>query len=354
MSKSTTLQWNKNDTTGPDVLQALTKLTHQPQGQSLPATATVLTLLLFVKGDQAIETWAKFAQKVSNIHPARILLINPIDSPETNACLDASITLTIQNREGVSSPILFSEFIQLTLKGGLRNHWIDLIQPFIKSDLPSYLWWIEPPPDSDFRWDLLASAVDHLIIDSSVYSIVDWGNSLVNARHCALKVSDINWMRNNTLRYQWADVAEVPEGLQLFRHPQNIQITASPEWYSSIYLNLGWLSHQLQWLITPLTTHALQIVHPADLSLVIERAHSGVVAEWNLSNDHNRLVTTMDQQRIVSKLYRDEHLVREWCNTQPKFERQSEIRALLNGEDYDYLYDETLKQLFGNVEDESQ
>ena len=136
--ESQTLHWDHPNIKGPELLELLRTQIPQSLGGVVPVTATVLTLGLYVKGIPTTD-WTELAGRIAKVHPARVLIINPItaDVDDTFPHVDAQLSAMITYRRPNEPPTLFSECVEMDLKGGLSNHWIDLVQSLIKSDLPA-------------------------------------------------------------------------------------------------------------------------------------------------------------------------------------------------------------------------
>lgn len=241
------IHWQKNNLTGPSFLETLPTIIPQQLHGVNPLRATVLTLGLYVKGINPRQ-WHDLSADIARSHPARVLVIDPDPGEADGATLDAEVHAAVRRpvTEG-QTPLLYSECVEMHLKGPLASYWIDWVQPLVHAELPSYLWWIPAPPGKDFRWDLLATSFDHLIIDTKRCGVDAWLPNLVPAMTEGLLVDDLLWLRLAPWRELVASLADDADMLRLLRSPSQIQVACPRETKPAIESILMWLAHLLEW-----------------------------------------------------------------------------------------------------------
>lgn len=237
-----TITWEAHGINGPALLRELPSIVPRQLGDVTPIIATVLTLGIYVKNVDH-QDWTGLAESVAKRHPARIVIIAP-DHHLADGLLDITYTAVIRDAQASQAPVLFSECLELTLHEPLATYWIDVVQPLIKADLPSYLWWLGAYPQGHFRWDLLGTGFNHLIIDSHDSGTFPWLPSIYAARRAGMRVDDLEWVRLHPWRLLWAMAADDPRALDVLVHPELI---ACADTASRCQLMLGWLASRANW-----------------------------------------------------------------------------------------------------------
>lgn len=234
---------------GSDLLPLYKQFIRNATGGPHPVSATVLTLALYVDHHPS-DVWNRLAEQLAESHPSRVLVIRPSASAEGAPRLDVKIGAAIAPRSHQWARV-YSEFLELTIKGALRTHWIDFVQPLILSDLPAYLWWLAKPPDKSFRWDLLAGAFSHFILDSGQSPLREWSQSLWRAMDGGLAVDDLEWFRLSGWRVALADLGDHPQWQETLFNPTSLHLHWPRAQLGNAFLLLGWLAERLQWISLP-------------------------------------------------------------------------------------------------------
>lgn len=342
MGEYYTIHWSQTHIQGHELLRALPSVVAQSLEGRTPVRATVLTLGLYVKGGRS-QDWAALAGQIARVHPARILVINATEIMDCEPLLDAEISAVLNGKNQAETPVLFSECIQMNLQGSLNHHWIDLVQPLINSDLPAYLWWLhERPPQPDFRWDLLKTGFTHFVMDSRGTGLETWFPAIARARSHKVHVADLNWHRLEVWRSQWADVADTPEGLALFRHPEHIVIETPQASAGEWELLMGWLAHQLEW------TYRHHPESPSantaeGLPIAIE-VRPGPHLKVTLCANNLCLFTVQDGSRTESEMRAGADVINAWSAPEPPVDTCNDFIRMLN-RGYDRLYEQAMDVL---------
>src|SRR5262249_21145150 len=116
----------------------------------------------------------------------------------------------------VISDIMRHHFEQVTvlLSGAATQSAPTIIQPLLKPDLPTYLWWVSDLPSTCEIFQRLITISNRVIVDSTTFSLPEerirtLSSVLQASPNCAL--SDFNWSRIAPWRElvaQFFDVAE--------------------------------------------------------------------------------------------------------------------------------------------------
>ncbi|MHB1611484.1 MAG: glucose-6-phosphate dehydrogenase assembly protein OpcA [Sulfobacillus sp.] len=337
-----TISWSADNLDGPSLLKAMSVVVPEALGGTKPVVATVLTLGLYVKGASS-PNWALMAQELGKNHPCRILVINPA-SPSGAARVDVTISATIAERPGAETPILFSECIEMNLKGSLSNHWIDFLQPLVRSGLPAYLWWLGRPPDPDFRWDLLsASGFTHLVLNTADHDWREWLPSLKNAIAHQMRVDDLSWQRFRDLRHHWAQLADTPEILKILVHVQSIEISLLDPACADWVWWLAWLASRFGWSLV-FNAEQIPVELETDLGPVPIHLRSGPATTFEATWKEFRVSTTITSTELHSSVYQGHTRVSNVSEHRVSSTVQEDLQHLLN-RGHDMLFSSALIRL---------
>jgi len=243
-----TIHWERQGISGPELRRVLPTIVPSALKEEVALTETVMTLILYIDADDPRD-WSHIAEQIAASHPARVLILRPA-STDGPSQLDARVLATIEDLPGSTTKhrVVFSECLDMTLHGPVATYWIDWIQPLIRSDLPSYLWWLKDPPAARFRWDLLASGIGYLVIDSDSTQLDKWAQALRNFSPASpMKIYDLAWVRTTAWRRVLAEAADHGPVLDLMATPDTVHFESPPEQQSRMQYLWFWLSHQLRW-----------------------------------------------------------------------------------------------------------
>lgn len=345
--ESQTLHWDHPNIKGPELLELLRTSVPQSLGGVIPVTATVLTLGLYVKGIPTTD-WIGFAGKIARVHPARVLIINPIsaDGDDTSTQVDAQLSATITYRRPNDPPILFSECVQMNLKGGLANHWIDLVQSLIKSDLPAYLLWLGVPPLPGFRWDLLSTGFTHLVIDTEQTGLGPWKTAILTGKPLGMVVDDLYWQRLGLWRAHWANLTDYPEGLRTLTHPDKIVIEWPVSKSTGWRLLVGWLMDRLHWQVADVEPTYMTITTEHGQIIPIE-IHNADDPSFSFYHGPYILSSQEVEDELQSKLHQGSEVLYEMVDPCNIADPVTDVVKLLN-RGHDQLFDQALTALILN------
>lgn len=297
-----------------------------------PVSATVLTLGLYVKGLSA-QDWVDLAVQISERHPARLIVIDP-NSSSTVPQLTIHYHATAH---GQAPPVLRSECVDLRLDGALASHWIDVIQPLIRSDLPSYLWWRASAPHEPFRWDLLRTEFSHIIVDTQ-QSWAPWSKGFIEARSEGLAMDDMEWYRLAPWRNLLASVADSQEGLWLLHNLSAMTFEGPNE--SFFVLFTGWLASQLEW--TWQRVRSDQIVLRAPTTTIFVSWKPSSETHWQLDTENSHLtMSSMDSVVVAEWHDHDSKRIDRWAEPARLLDPLEPLYEILK-QGHDPLFDECL------------
>ncbi len=143
-------------------------------------------------------------------HPARTIFLIP--ERGKRPAVEATATLKDFQVDGLSQAV-FSEVIEVRLRGSAIEHPASVVLPLLISDLPAFCRWRGTP-----RWgsQALADVVrvcDRLVVDSAEWSPLEAGLAELAHRFDDVAVSDIAFARSASWRARlaelWPGIAEV-------------------------------------------------------------------------------------------------------------------------------------------------
>lgn len=330
-----TVHWTAQKLRGPDLLRKLPAIVPEQLDGRAPITTKVMTLGIFAEGGHPFN-WHAAAVQIAESHPARILVLHPAPDTESADYLDVEVHAEIEDERGPGmAPLLFSECIAMTLYGHLATYWIDWVQPLIRSDLPSFLWWTTGPPDERFRWDLLRTSFDSLIIDSGVHSLSIWLPAISQAMSHQIGLLDLDWTRGSAFRQLLADAFDHAGAREILLKPDRIQITSPAPDVWPLPASWLWLSWKLNW--------GLGLPPFAESGIPVEHTQ-GPDTTWEIFHKSESLVLTEETDMWSLRLVRANRVVHDW--TLPRWHSglAGEVGRLLT-DGLDHLYMETLQHM---------
>ena len=342
MANSQIISWSAEDLNGPSLLHALGSVIPDALDGAKPIVSTVLTLGLYVKGVSSPK-WVSLAQELAKQHPSRILVINPT-SADRQPRLDVAISATVAQRGHGETPTLFSECVELNLKGGLATHWIDFLQPLVRPGLPAYLWWLVTPPGADFRWDLLStSGFTHLVMDSKTGNWQQWLPSLRQAVAYHMHVDDLEWQRLRDLRHHWAQLADAPEILKTLLNMESVEVTAPDLRWSQWIWWVAWIASRLGWNLV-LNADRTPIAIETDLGPVPIMVAENSETTLTIASDDMRVTTHISQPILKSVAYQGNTTILTLDEHRITTSVQEDMHNILN-RGHDVLFSQALQCL---------
>jgi glucose-6-phosphate dehydrogenase assembly protein OpcA len=134
---------------------------------------------------------------------------------------------------------------------GALQRGLDLVQPLIGDDLPSWVWWnssLDEPPE---MLDALAPIPRRLVIDSSLGNPRRCLDILAKRIAAGQAVNDLNWLRLRSWRESLAMVFDPPARRDALNHIVQIDIDVEGDHPVKGLLLAAWIADRLGWhLIT--------------------------------------------------------------------------------------------------------
>jgi Glucose-6-phosphate dehydrogenase subunit N-terminal domain len=196
--ESVAYDWHGDDVTVGEIERELARLRSERGGDgNTPQQRTsVMTHVAWVPPDwldQAERTLAGLAER----HPSRTVLLVPRPDEEDGVDADLSVRCF-----PVSDQSVCGEVIELHLRGELTSAPASLVLPLAISDLPVFLRWRGEPDFGASQWRQLVNVADRVIVDSSEWSELAYGELALSFGETAL--SDIAWARTAPWRLELA------------------------------------------------------------------------------------------------------------------------------------------------------
>ncbi len=182
-------------------------------GQNTGVRTSVLNLVICATDIESAERASSLLRALASTHLARV---GVIIQDETSSAGSVSAWVTLRCFS-VISDIMRHCFEQVTLiSTGAASRSIDhILQPLLKPDLPTYLWWLgDPPTGSATSFKKLAELSNRVIVDSTSFyhpeqDIHTLASLCQEMSECA--VSDLNWSRITSWRQLIAQFFDVLE-----------------------------------------------------------------------------------------------------------------------------------------------
>ncbi len=183
-------------------------------GANLQVRTSVLNLVICAPDIETAQRTSKILRELSSTHLARVTILILDSSEEAPSSLQAWVTLRCFS---MISDLMRHCFEQTTIlaSGSAVRAVANIIQPFLKPDLPVYVWWLGDPPGRDDPTFIgLVDISSRMIVDSTGFfnpeqDIVTLSTLIDTSPECAL--SDLNWGRITPWRQLISQFFDVPE-----------------------------------------------------------------------------------------------------------------------------------------------
>lgn len=244
--------------------------------QNINVRTSVLNLVICAPDTESAQQASAIIRNLSSTHIARVILLILDTTPTIPGSVATWVTLR-------SFPILSDtmrhSFEQVTLvaTGSAVRAVGNILQPLLKPDLPTYVWWLNDLPDDKAIFLSLTELSSRIIVDSSSFfapeqSISALSSVIEEAPNCAL--SDLNWGRITPWRQlvaQFFDVAEykpylagvdsieIEHAAAPFALPtrtESGEVSPNP---ARALLFAAWLKTSLGWKLSPNAEHSIHI-----------------------------------------------------------------------------------------------
>lgn len=237
-------------------------------GQNSGVRTSVLNLVICAPDIESAERASKLLRALASTHLARVAVII-LDETIPSTSVSTWITLRCFS---MLSDMMRHCFEQITLitTGAASRSIARILQPLIKPELPTYLWWLgDPPADSATSFKGLVETSNRVIVDSTSFfhpeqDILTLAALCQEMPDCA--ISDMNWGRITPWRQLIAQFFDVLDYRQYLSGVTSIEIEhaaaplaapirseegdVSPN-PSCALLLAAWLKGSLNWSINP-------------------------------------------------------------------------------------------------------
>jgi len=236
-------------------------------GQNTNVRTSVLNLIICAPDIESAKRASALLRDLSSTHLARVTVLILDMSNTTPAAIYSWITLRCFS---VFSDLMRHCFEQTTIlaTGSAVRSIANIIQPLLKPDLPSYLWWVGDPPSDDTVFNNLVELSSRVIVDSTSFFNPEQDLhtlALIRQRTPESALSDLNWGRITPWRQLIVQFFDIQEYRPFLDGVTSIEIehavapfavqTRSEEGDVSpnpacALLLAGWLKARLGWTIS--------------------------------------------------------------------------------------------------------
>lgn len=240
-------------------------------GQNSGVRTSVLNLVICAPDIESAERASKLLRALASTHLARVAVVI-LDETISAAAVSTWITLRCFS---VISDLMRHCFEQITLvtTGAASRSIARILQPLLKPELPTYLWWLgDPPTEGTTSFKGLVEISDRVIVDSTSFfhpeqDIFTLAELCQEMPDCA--ISDMNWGRITPWRQLIAQFFDAQDYRQYLSGVTSIEIEhaaaplampirsaegdVSPN-PSCALLLAAWLKRSLNWSINARAT----------------------------------------------------------------------------------------------------
>ncbi len=181
-------------------------------GQNTNVRTSVLNLVICAPDIDSAKRASALLRDLSSTHLARVAVLILDNSNTAPSAIFSWVTLRCFS---VLSDLMRHCFEQTTIlaTGSAVRSIANIIQPLLKPDLPSYLWWVGDPPSDDTVFSNLIELSSRVIVDSTSFFNPEQDiHTLALIRQatpeCAL--SDLNWGRITPWRQLIVQFFDIP------------------------------------------------------------------------------------------------------------------------------------------------
>lgn len=217
---------------------------------------SVLTLFVYATDQARAEHARTVIEELAGEHPSRVVLITAQSPGSGNGTPGAAVS--IQCKLGVAERYApCYEQIVITLASDGLDLLPSVLIPLSLPDLPTFLWWVGPPPVHDRRFARIARAVDRVILDSLDFARP--ASDLIAVRRLRNQLepvdtvlSDLNWARIAPWQEMTARTFDLPHCRWALDALTEVWVVSGryeqrPPHPVQALLFLGWMGSRLGW-----------------------------------------------------------------------------------------------------------
>jgi glucose-6-phosphate dehydrogenase assembly protein OpcA len=238
--------------------QLWTQAGHRPESgrHQPPIRSSVMNLVVYVpRAEDAVLVTDAIAA-LTERHPSRTICV-VADPNAPTASLDASVTTRCS---AADSGRLCWEQIQITAHGATAAHVPGVVIPLVRSDLPTYLWWMGDAPCEAELFRRMVDLCDRLIVDSGVFARPIEGLAQLAAHQQRAAgdrgLGDVHWVRLTPWRNLAAQFFDGEELRPYASCIDGVRLSYTPDEHThgglgQALLLAGWLASCLGWAPCP-------------------------------------------------------------------------------------------------------
>jgi glucose-6-phosphate dehydrogenase assembly protein OpcA len=211
-------------------------------------------------------------------HPLRVITLR-LHGARGRTRIDAQVSCHVHARRGRLG--VQHDHAQLEVSGEAVGHLRQLVEPLLKPDLTTVVWWEGTPPFDHRDLENVAGLGHMLVVDSAVFA--EPARSLAAlgrlSGRASFGISDLDWGRNSYWREQLAQVFEPAERRPFLVGLETIEVGfAGGEGANPVPASLmaGWFMASLRRRVRP-RIHAVDVpgVQAGELAVLRLRAVAG-------------------------------------------------------------------------------
>ncbi|UXA20759.1 glucose-6-phosphate dehydrogenase assembly protein OpcA [Mycobacterium sp. SMC-4] len=249
-----------SDTTTNEINKKITGLREEGGALTL---GRVLTLVVVVDADAALEDAVEAATFASREHPCRVIVTVPGNRVGADARLDAQLRVGRDAGAG--------EVVVLRLHGELADHADSVVLPFLLPDTPVVAWWPTYAPDVPSK-DPIGKLAIRRITDATR---AEHPLAAIKSRRPGYSPgdTDISWSRITYWRALLASAIDEPP-----HEPIESAVVSGLASEPALDILAGWLASRIDGTVTR-TVGTLKVeLHRASETVTLSRPQDGVTA----------------------------------------------------------------------------
>jgi len=226
-------------------------------GGQILARNSVMTLVVFARGQEQARYVARAIEGLTGQHPSRAIIL-ALQPDATGASISASVSIHSHSPQNNGVGQVRAEQIMLTVNGDATQHLPGVVLPLLLTELPAFVWWTGALPSGELVQSL-NDACDRAIIDSADFAaperdLVRMADMLQSQMHPINRTafSDFNWTRIKPWRELTAQFFDNPRYRPYLDGVERVEIEFAVDAQSTpnpiqAYLFAGWLASRLKW-----------------------------------------------------------------------------------------------------------
>lgn len=250
----------------------------------LPTRTSVLNLVVYAPNSELADRATRLIESLATYHPSRVIIFSVADDPqllETNIDARLSSYCHVNSPEHVAACV---EQVLIAVPPDALQLLPSIIAPLTLPDLPTFFWWMGPPPLDDSRLCRISRSTDRLILDSSEFDrsprclIREAEFCSKQASECM--ISDLNWARVTCWRETISQFFDIPGCRWALEYVTRLSIRYGhaddrPDNPAQALLVTGWMSDRLGWHVESAEkrsdhTWAFSVTDPGGRSILVE------------------------------------------------------------------------------------